>query len=86
MNSYDQQEVDARFDAILQCCRKHGYHKLAAHYENAQGMQRIHAIRFLEALFAIREENIHQRTRSAAIACAGIVALFLTYLMWRGIP
>ena len=83
---YDQREVDERFEALLQRCRRHGYRKLADHYANAQGMQRVHAVRFLEALFAIREENIYQRTRLAAVAFAGLVALFLTYLMWRGIP
>ena len=86
MNAYDQNEIDQRFEAALQRCRDMKLFKLAGHYEKARGMQRIHAARFLESLFILREQNIHTRVRAYVVACSMFATTLLVYLIWRGMP
>ncbi len=85
-NTYDQGQIDERFEALIQHCHNLGFHKLAAHYEKAVGMQRIHAVRFLEAVFTIRERNTRKIIRSYTIAIiALLVFAFIVVLSVGGI-
>jgi hypothetical protein len=82
MTRYNQQEIDQRFEALLHHCHTLGFHQLAAHYEKAQGMQRVHAIRFLEAVFSIRAQNERKIIRSLAAIMMALLVLALVVVVW----
>lgn len=86
-NTYNQQQIDERFEALIAHCHHLGFHKLAAHYEKAVGMQRVHAIRLLEAVFITREQNTRKIIRSYALAIlALLVFTLIIVLSIGGIP
>jgi len=82
MNTYNQQQVDERFVALIKHCHHLGYHKLAAHYEKAVGMQRVHAVRFLEAVFIIREQNERKIIRALTSAIFALLIFSLVFVLW----
>lgn len=84
MSPYNQQKVDRCFDDLLQHCHELGFHKLAAHYEKAQGMQRVQAVRELDAIFAVRERNTRKVVHSLIVAIIMLLALSLVVLIRIG--
>jgi hypothetical protein len=79
---YDQGQVDERFEALIKHCHRLGHHKLAAHYEKAVGMQRVHAIRFLEAVFIIRQYNERRIIRAMTGTVFALLVFALVIALW----
>ena len=79
MTPYSQHEIDQRFNQLIQECRVHGLHAVAAHFEKSQGMQRVHAIRFLEQMFETHKKNMARITFKylAAVLLTALAALAL---------
>ncbi len=70
---YDQKQVDEEFNALIAKTRKAGLASTADHFAKAQGMTRINAVRFLNAMFAEHEKQ--KRIKTALIAVVWIAAL-----------
>jgi uncharacterized BrkB/YihY/UPF0761 family membrane protein len=70
---YDQKQVDEEFNALIEETRKAGLADTADHFAKAQGMERINAVRFLNAMFTEHEKQ--KRIKSALIAVVWIATL-----------
>jgi len=74
---YDQKQVDEEFNALIAKTRKAGLASTADHFANAQGMARINAVRYLNAMFAVAEHEKQRRIKTALIAVVWIAALIV---------
>jgi hypothetical protein len=70
---YDQKQVDEEFKALIARTRESGLAETADHFAKAQGMERINAVRFLNAMFIEHEKQ--KRLKTALIAAVWIVTL-----------
>lgn len=70
---YDQKHVDEEFNALIVRTRKAGLADTADHFAKAQGMERVNAVRFLNAMFVEHEKK--KRIKTALIAVVWVAAL-----------
>jgi hypothetical protein len=70
---YDQKQVDEEFNALIARTRKAGLVDTADHFAKAQGMERINAVRFLNAMFVEQEKQ--KRIKITLIAVVWVAAL-----------
>lgn len=81
--TYNQKDMDQKFEALLQQCRDAGLVELANHYKNLTGMQRINAVRFMEAVFAEKKKQINlMRVIGMAFAIVSILGV-VALLIWN---